>query len=737
MGGRSRAVRRPGWVAAELVAVVALTLWLVRAKSGVNIAAILTLTVAIVTLLATTWKRLPSGASSEVARKLANGVAEERGRARGQALGVAGDARPADAIFRGPVPGMEPELVRWRSDGGSEHGTLRNVAGYYRSLDRGRMVVLGEAGAGKTVLATQLVIDLIDELPEGELQPGKRPPVPVWFTLASVDLGEAESLARVSGKELADRLDRQMAAQISAAYQIPRSTAEELIRDHWVLPVLDGLDEMDAPGPEGSGPVRSRAAAVVRALNDGTGKRPVVLVCRREAYGQLAQSPSVGREDPVLQDARQIVLQFLDARAICDYLTWRFPGERPGDLAPRWHKVQDTLLASEMPGHDDGLAAALSSPWRLFLAATAYQDENSNPDELIQQTADDVGEYLLSQLIPALTSQTARPDGGHYQPGEVRTWLGTLARHLEQSSNDPNLRWSPTDLRLEQLWPIGGRKTVRRLSTLASAILLGALLAVPGLVWVHAHGRWYPDTRTSWIGLIGSIAGIAFAANRFAVAPALTLSRLDLRLVFRVGRRKLAAWLAAWLAFGLAVGLTGGLAFGVAFGLAGGLTGGLGGGVAGGLAFGPAFGMAGDFSLATQPTTVMLQNLYFAVLAGLAFGPAFGLAAALAAWLAVGLGIGLAGGLAFGRAFGLAAGMGAGMAVGMALGLAIWIRYLIGCWLARRKGLLPRRVGRFFNWACRAGLLRMSGTAAQFRHRELQAWLMSQAKDRDTQIAQE
>lgn len=61
-------------------------------------------------------------------------------------------------------------------------------------------------------------------------------------------------------------------------------------------------------------------------------------------------------------------------------------------------------------------------------------------------------------------------------------------------------------------------------------------------------------------------------------------------------------------------------------------------------------------------------------------------------------------------------------------GLAVWIRYLIGCALARRQGLLPRHVGRFLDWAYRANLLRMSGTAVQFRHRERQAWLTAPAR---------
>jgi membrane protein YdbS with pleckstrin-like domain len=38
---------------------------------------------------------------------------------------------------------------------------------------------------------------------------------------------------------------------------------------------------------------------------------------------------------------------------------------------------------------------------------------------------------------------------------------------------------------------------------------------------------------------------------------------------------------------------------------------------------------------------------------------------------------------------------------------------------------LPLRTGVFCNWACEAGLLRVSGHAYEFRHRELQDWLMT------------
>jgi hypothetical protein len=134
--------------------------------------------------------------------------------------------------------------------------------------------------------------------------------------------------------------------------------------------------------------------------------------------------------------------------------------------------------------------------------------------------------------------------------------------------------------------------------------------------------------------------------------------------------------------------------------LARGLPSGLMAGLVGGLAFGLGFGLGGSFSLAVQPTTVMRQSITY----------------------------GLAGGLAVGLT--------AGLTIGLRFGLEVWIRYLIGCWIAHQQGKLPRRVGRFLDWAYRANLLRMAGTAAQFRHRELQDWLISATKDPSALTAQ-
>lgn len=54
---------------------------------------------------------------------------------------------------------------------------------------------------------------------------------------------------------------------------------------------------------------------------------------------------------------------------------------------------------------------------------------------------------------------------------------------------------------------------------------------------------------------------------------------------------------------------------------------------------------------------------------------------------------------------------------------AAWRRY--AAFLTCTRGRLPWRLGRFLDWAYDAGLLRISGTAYQFRHLELQDHLAS------------
>lgn len=114
-------------------------------------------------------------------------------------------------------------------------------------------------------------------------------------------------------------------------------------------------------------------------------------------------------------------------------------------------------------------------------------------------------------------------------------------------------------------------------------------------------------------------------------------------------------------------------------------------------------------------TSASLKHLIRQLAFGLAAGLAFGLIAGITGGFTSRLVFGLTGGLAFGLAGGPAG-----------------VRY-IGLLLATRRQL-PWFLGRFLDTCYQLGLLRTSGIAYQFRHRELQDHLAA-ARPSNAQIS--
>lgn len=129
-------------------AVAAATVWmLAQGTRGAELANVLALPVAIAgLLLALVGTRSGSDSAEQLrlaARRLARDVRGLETGMLARLMADTGDPAPADVSF------AQPPLIYWRVDGGEQGGTLSDVEGYYRSLGRGRLVVLGEPGAGK------------------------------------------------------------------------------------------------------------------------------------------------------------------------------------------------------------------------------------------------------------------------------------------------------------------------------------------------------------------------------------------------------------------------------------------------------------------------------------------------------------------------------------------------------------------------------------------------------------
>jgi NACHT domain len=705
--------------------------------------------------------------SDDAVDLLARRVAREEDRARKGLLGGYSVAPisygpPADPIrHRGPAFGVDGDL---------RSGDLHSIGSFFLSLQPQRLLIIGEPGAGKTVLAIELVLQLVESLVGSDRRSGAHSVVPVRLNAARWTSGTP--------------LETWLTDQLVHNFGLTGRDATRLVRDRQVLPVLDGLDELD---PEPSKHPPRRAIGLLTELNRysrPSGRQPaaVVVTCRADRYAQLIEARVS------LDNATRIDLRSLTSEQIIAYVRARWPDDHPCALD------RDSIQAALTGPAQTTVHAALATPWRLSLAVTAaesgddpaellHADPNADPYEAVELIA----QRLLRAYIPAATKLT--PRGSHrrpHDPEQVRTWLVNLADHLQwQAGHAVDMKRPPPgltaiDITPHLLWPIGGPHRIRALHFLCCLILTVIAMAAfwagstvgrleNPLDGLDVRERLSLALMTGWIVIATGLS--------LRPWPAATGGRADVRL-----RQRLSGGLLGALAGG-PIGVMGGLAglvltdgkvFGIAFAIAAGLAGGM---VFGGAVGATAAGHRGGERMSlfetvrTDPVVLLgfglcgaitglppLQHAHAGPMA-LCLGSvgAFALALALGAVFKVAMGgwskdaelahprEALSRNPTIGVAFGLTGGVAAmlvfimnqgvlesmicaligGVAFGLALGAIAWSRSMIGLIIAAMRGLLPLRLWTFLDWACEARLLRVSGATYQFRHRELQNFLTS------------
>ncbi|MFF2009680.1 NACHT domain-containing protein [Streptomyces sp. NPDC058195] len=597
------------------------------------------------------------------------------------------------------------------------HGTLEEVAAYYGALGSGRLVITGAPGAGKTVLALHLMLLLLaDRAPGG--------PVPLRLSLSTFDPGPAG-------------LDDWLADQLARVHRLRPAAAAALVRARLVLPVLDGLDEMDARDDPGLG---SRAAAALDAMNrylHGTVKGQLVLTCRSAPYAALERVGLWAR------DASRIDIAPVGPAAAEAFVT-----DRAID-PDRWAPVLEVLRAAP----DSPLARGLSTPWRLTLALAVHDERDPehgwvrDPAELRQRglrTPEQIRDHLLDLYIRG--ASPADDDAAPYTRQQVCGWLTVLARHLRTNTGAREVagrRLSNTDLVLHELWPLTGRRRARTVQVLLT-IAVWAVADLPaGLL-------------DAWSVYVTNVTLLAAGSLLVGIPPWPIPSRLErITVGTRVGRRQLVNGLVGglfWgglvvvLDIGNVVGLVIALVYGAVVGLVGGAT--VGAGLAGVLSDAPEIrrphGLASPRrmvrdDLVTGLVTGLVVGLGFVPFYWFALSPVLAFGAVFIYLALFGLGGGRVLALVYNRlfrcgrrgafdalfrpwrAFGPLFKTGAGPALG-----AAGVRYVALLLCTRRwwsDQPLPWRLGRFLDWCCDAGLMRTAGIGYQFRHRELQDFL--------------
>lgn len=653
-----------------------------------------------------------------MAEEFARRVAEVEGVQCGQLLG-SGRAAPdgrIDLAFTATANGVS---------GSRPDGTLEGIADFYRGLRPGRMVITGapsddrdgrpadDAGTGKTVLALYLILGLAKER-------SPRDPVPVRLTAASWPGSDIRVWLRT---------------HLTDVYRLPRREAARLVEADLVLPVIDGLDEMDpgtAPG------YRSRAAALLRRIQEfehGGTHCPVVVTCRHAHYQALVEAEAQPRTVAHIAVAR------VDASRAHSYLSQRVAGTERGQA--RWQPVLSALdtvataPAGTAPTEHALLAEALDTPWRLTLAATVFQERDADgrylrdPADLLRRaTGGHLYEYLLDHYIGAAASARHRESDDTSRPPATgiprrldadATWrrLAFLADYLNANSDsgDGSPRrvagrtLSSTDLVLHELWPLGGKRRTRRTERVLAVAAPLPLSIPPGLLGGGVFGTTalyafflcfavlyrpaWPKPRRIDLGRLRTPAG----------RRALTLSSM---VGFVIGFLIFSGLFHATSRPGDQDVLQGSLVFGLAFGLAIGLP----------------LGLARGLMVKQEHTGVVPRHLIrMDLTAAVVFGPVVAAGAMLLS--------GLVRLLAFDAIYGPDAwefDLLAMFCIGLVFGGFIFsipvaggsaaLRYFALLLHTRRK--LPWRLGRFLDDCYEVGILRVSGTAWQFRHRELQ-----------------
>jgi WD40 repeat protein len=453
--GRSR--RKMTLVAILLVMAVVLTVWVVRSLAAASIdpvavagllvtAAALAFQVAsFVTEGSRDGARTAAAEADELAAVLAQewqGEVETRRLRNPRVLPLTWtESRRAvadspQAVIVGASSGVRVSLrLSGRLDSGYEEAT-RKLAESFLCIPSKRLLILGEPGAGKSVLALLLGLGLLGMRSAGR-------PVPVLLPLSSWD-------------PLSQDLETWIAQYLAIAYYNGDATAPRaLLRGDLLLPILDGLDEI----PE---PLRRTATREInRAVKWDRG---VVVTCRSVEYEDLIEGGA-----PTLKRAPVVEVSPVPPADAIGYL-------RSVDWADgvEWDAVYATLTRSP----DGPLAQALSTPLMIGFARAVYERMGGRPEELTDEqrfaARHTVEEYLTDKVLDAAYAPVAGEADAtvtRWTPTDARRWLTFLARHMQQH-RERELLWWLLPARLLPWWvgPVIG-------------LACGTLVAVAAPAW--------------------------------------------------------------------------------------------------------------------------------------------------------------------------------------------------------------------------------------------------------------
>jgi DNA polymerase III delta prime subunit len=285
----------------------------------------------------------------------------------------------------------------------------------------GTLLILGAPGAGKTTLLLELARDLLERAQGNGAQP-----IPVVFPLAT--WGENRH-----------SLTRWLADELRKRYYVPQKLAQRWVETNQILPLLDGLDEVEHEH-------RSACVKAINAFWQQRGLLPLVVCCREEEYEALPERLG-------LQGA--IVVQPLKLQEIETFLS------RAGK---RLAGVRKALRV------DPVLRELLDTPLMLTIVALAYE---GTPFEALQigGTAETHRKHLFAVYIDRMFRR--RGVEIRYSPEQTIYWLKWLAWQMRNHNH--------IQFYIERLQPTWLPKNQQWIPPLVTALVAALLFASAGV----------------------------------------------------------------------------------------------------------------------------------------------------------------------------------------------------------------------------------------------------------------
>ncbi|MFL5657241.1 MAG: NACHT domain-containing protein, partial [Ktedonobacteraceae bacterium] len=258
--------------------------------------------------------------------------------------------------------------------GGEQPFHMQIVQAYRQAGER--LLVVGAAGAGKSILLYDLALALLDEA-----EHDKELPLPVIVHLSS--WGQRNlSFVEWIALELAQR------------FRYPRPLWRRWLQEDRLFLILDGLDAV-APAKRG---------ACIEAVNVYSREHviPLVVCCRLEEY--LAAPRQIA-----LQGA--VVVQPLEYESIVEYLK-----DAGANLAPVRTVVE----------RDPELKMLLTSPLMLAIMTSSYRGEGA--EDLLSRSQAQWREHIFDHYLQHMLGERPLSFG---TPQQFRRWLPWLARQMQ------------------------------------------------------------------------------------------------------------------------------------------------------------------------------------------------------------------------------------------------------------------------------------------------------------------